>query len=123
MRRRRAGTPVTHEVRHSEPDRDGDLEDDGGPERRVLTADDPGVAVGGVADRRSWPGRGSTQREEWERFIRFFGADLVVVPGEQAQRRLDEFSAFHKGRCCGSTLRRGAGWAAARSRTWSCHRS
>src|SRR3954447_20658597 len=34
------------------------------------------------------------QRKERERFIRFFGSDLVVVPGEQAQRRLDEFSAF-----------------------------
>src|SRR3954452_12034102 len=111
MRRRRAGTPVTHEVRHSEPDRNGDLEDDGGPERRVLTADDPGVAVGGVADRRSWPRAWELQREERERFIRFLGADRVVVPGEQAQRRLDELSAFPRGRCCGSTLRRGAGWA------------
>ncbi|MGY1709152.1 hypothetical protein ACI8AC_06530 [Geodermatophilus sp. SYSU D00758] len=31
------------------------------------------------------------QREERQRFIRFFGTDLVVVPGEQAQQRLDEF--------------------------------
>ena len=36
------------------------------------------------------------QREERQRFIRFFGTDLVVVPGEQAQRRLDEFYAFRQ---------------------------
>src|SRR4051812_14068006 len=39
---------------------------------------------------RAW----ELQREDRQRFIRFFGADLVVVPGEQAQRRLDEFYAF-----------------------------
>jgi hypothetical protein len=39
---------------------------------------------------RAW----ELQRAERERFIRFFGTDLVVVPGNQAQRRLDEFSAF-----------------------------
>ncbi|WP_409331867.1 hypothetical protein [Trujillonella humicola] len=36
------------------------------------------------------------QREERQRFIRFFGADLVVVPGGQAQRRLDDFHAFRQ---------------------------
>lgn len=39
---------------------------------------------------RAW----ELQRAERQRFIRFFGADLVVVPGEEAQRRLDEFAAF-----------------------------
>ena len=39
---------------------------------------------------RAW----ELQRQERQRFIRFFGTDLVVVPGEQAQRRLDEFYAF-----------------------------
>ena len=34
------------------------------------------------------------QQAERERFLRFFGSDLVVVPGSQAQRRLDEFSEF-----------------------------
>lgn len=37
------------------------------------------------------------QRAERERFIRFFGADLVVLPGDQAQRRLDEYEAFSRG--------------------------
>jgi len=36
------------------------------------------------------------QREERQRFVRFFGTDLVVVPGSQAQRRLDEFYAFRQ---------------------------
>jgi len=36
------------------------------------------------------------QREERQRFVRFFGTDLVVVPGNQAQRRLDEFYAFRQ---------------------------
>ncbi|WP_026257218.1 hypothetical protein [Actinopolymorpha alba] len=34
------------------------------------------------------------QRANRERFIRFFGADLVVVPGDQAQDKLDAFDAF-----------------------------
>jgi hypothetical protein len=34
------------------------------------------------------------QRAERERFIRFFGADLVVVPGDQAQERLNAFCTF-----------------------------
>jgi hypothetical protein len=41
---------------------------------------------------RAW----ELQRAERQRFIRFFGTDLVVVPGEQAQRRLDEFYAFRQ---------------------------
>jgi hypothetical protein len=41
---------------------------------------------------RAW----ELQREERQRFIRFFGADLVVVPGNQAQRRLDEYNAFSR---------------------------
>jgi hypothetical protein len=41
---------------------------------------------------RAW----KLQREERQRFVRFFGTDLVVVPGEQAQRRLDEFYAFRQ---------------------------
>jgi hypothetical protein len=41
---------------------------------------------------RAW----ELQRAERHRFIRFFGTDLVVVPGDQAQRRLDEFSAFSR---------------------------
>jgi len=39
---------------------------------------------------RAW----ELQREERQHFVRFFGTDLVVVPGDQAQRRLDEFHAF-----------------------------
>jgi len=38
---------------------------------------------------RAW----ELQREERQHFVRFFGTDLVVVPGDQAQR-LDEFHAF-----------------------------
>ncbi|WP_203836617.1 hypothetical protein [Winogradskya humida] len=34
------------------------------------------------------------QRADRDRFVRFFGADLVVVPGEQAQDRLNAFYAF-----------------------------
>lgn len=34
------------------------------------------------------------QRAERQRFIRFFGSDLVVVPGEEAQQRIDDFFAF-----------------------------
>jgi hypothetical protein len=41
---------------------------------------------------RAW----ELQRAERQRFIRFFGTDLVVVPGEQAQQRLDEFYAFRQ---------------------------
>lgn len=43
------------------------------------------------------------QRAERERFIRFFGADLVVVPGEQAQDRLNAFYAFCRQDVLGST--------------------
>lgn len=34
------------------------------------------------------------QRTDRNRFVRFFGADLVVVPGEQAQDRVNAFYAF-----------------------------
>jgi len=34
------------------------------------------------------------QRIDRERFVAFFGADLVVVPGEQAQERLDAYYVF-----------------------------
>jgi hypothetical protein len=34
------------------------------------------------------------QRADRERFIRFFGDDLVVVPGNQVQQRLDAYHAF-----------------------------
>jgi hypothetical protein len=36
------------------------------------------------------------QRAERDRFIRFFGADLVVVPGDQAQDRLNAFHRFSR---------------------------
>ncbi|TFV62256.1 hypothetical protein E4P41_07755 [Geodermatophilus sp. DF01-2] len=36
------------------------------------------------------------QRVDRQRFVRFFGSDLVVVPGDRAQQRLDEFSAFRQ---------------------------
>jgi hypothetical protein len=39
---------------------------------------------------RAW----EQQRTDRERFIRFFGADLVVVPGEQAQDRLNAYYRF-----------------------------
>jgi hypothetical protein len=41
---------------------------------------------------RAW----ELQRAERQRFIRFFGGDLVVVPGREAQRRIDEFAAFSR---------------------------
>jgi hypothetical protein len=34
------------------------------------------------------------QRQDRERFVRFFGNDLVVVSGEQVQGRMDEYWAF-----------------------------
>jgi len=34
------------------------------------------------------------QRTDRDRFVRFFGADLVIVPGEQVQDRLNAFYAF-----------------------------
>lgn len=34
------------------------------------------------------------QRENRDRFVRFFGDDLVVVPGSEAQQRLDDYWAF-----------------------------
>jgi hypothetical protein len=40
--------------------------------------------------RRAW----EMQRAARQRFIGFFGADLVVVPGEQAQERLNRFHEF-----------------------------
>ena len=36
------------------------------------------------------------QRADRQRFIRFFGTDLVLAPGDQAQRRIDEFYAFSR---------------------------
>lgn len=41
---------------------------------------------------RAW----ELQREDRARFVEFFGTDLVVVPGNEAQRRLDEFHAFRQ---------------------------
>jgi hypothetical protein len=41
---------------------------------------------------RAW----ELQRAERQRFIRFFGTDLVVARGVQAQRWLDEFYAFSR---------------------------
>ena len=41
---------------------------------------------------RAW----ELQRADRQRFVRFFEADLVVVSGHQAQRRLDEFYAFSR---------------------------
>jgi hypothetical protein len=41
---------------------------------------------------RAW----ELQRAERQRFIRFFGSDLVVIPGREAQQRLDEFAAFSR---------------------------
>lgn len=39
---------------------------------------------------RAW----QLQQEQHDRFIRFFGTDMVVVPGEEAQQRIDDFVAF-----------------------------
>jgi hypothetical protein len=50
------------------------------------------------------------QRADRERFVRFFGVDLVVVPGEQAQDRLSEYWAFCReevSRTATSATRRG----------------
>jgi hypothetical protein len=49
------------------------------------------------------------QRADRERFIRFFGADLVVFPGDQVQERLNAFHAF-----CREELLRAAPRAAKR---------
>jgi hypothetical protein len=37
------------------------------------------------------------QREERQRFVQFFGTDLVVVPGNEAQRRLNDFYRSRQG--------------------------
>lgn len=34
------------------------------------------------------------QQENRDRFVRLFGSDLVVVPGDQAQQRLDQYWAY-----------------------------
>jgi hypothetical protein len=55
---------------------------------------------------RAW----ELQRADRECFVRFFGSDLVVVPGEQAQDRLDEYWAFCREevlRTAASTVRLG----------------
>jgi hypothetical protein len=55
------------------------------------------------------------QRADRQRFIRFFGADLVVVPGNQAQQRLNEFHEFCHDEVLRTTpeaARRGSGAAA-----------
>jgi hypothetical protein len=36
------------------------------------------------------------QREDRDRFVRFFGSDLVVLPGDEAQDRVGEFWAFSR---------------------------
>ena len=51
---------------------------------------------------------------DWHRFIGFFGADLVVVPGDQAQERLNEFYEFCRDEVLRATpraARRGGGTA------------
>jgi hypothetical protein len=55
------------------------------------------------------------QRADRQRFIRFFGADLVVVPGDQAQQRLNGFHEFCRDEVLRTTpgaARRGGGAAA-----------
>jgi hypothetical protein len=55
------------------------------------------------------------QRAERQRFIGFFGADLVVVRGDQAQQRLNEFHKFCRNEVLRTTpgaARRGGGAAA-----------
>jgi hypothetical protein len=55
------------------------------------------------------------QRADRQRFIRFFGADLVVVPGDQAQERLHAFHEFCRDEVLRTTpgaARRGGGAAA-----------
>jgi hypothetical protein len=55
------------------------------------------------------------QRVDRQRFIGFFGADLVVVPGDQAQERLNEFHEFCRDEVLRTTpgaARRGGGVAA-----------
>jgi hypothetical protein len=43
------------------------------------------------------------QKVDRERFIRFFGTDLLVVAGDQAQKRLDEYYAFCREDILGTT--------------------
>jgi hypothetical protein len=55
------------------------------------------------------------QRADRQRFIGFFGTDLVVVPGDQAQERLNEFYEFCRDQVLRTTpgaARRGGGVAA-----------
>ena len=55
------------------------------------------------------------QREDRQRFIGFFGADLVVVPGDQVQERLNAFHEFCRDEVLRTTpeaARRGGGAAA-----------
>src|SRR6266511_996878 len=55
------------------------------------------------------------QRADRQRFIGFFGADLVVVPGDQAQERLNKFHKFCRDevlRTSRGAARRGGGAAA-----------
>jgi hypothetical protein len=55
------------------------------------------------------------QREDRQRFIGFFGADLVVVPGDQVQERLNGFHEFCRDEILRTTpgaARRGGGAAA-----------
>jgi hypothetical protein len=60
---------------------------------------------------RAW----ELQRADRQRFIGFFGADLVVVPGDQAQERLNKFYEFCRDevlRTIPGAARRGGGAAA-----------
>jgi hypothetical protein len=41
------------------------------------------------------------QRADRARFVEFFGADLLVVPGEQVQKRLDDYYTFCRGAVLG----------------------
>jgi hypothetical protein len=41
------------------------------------------------------------QRADRARFVEFFGADLLVVPGEQVQKRLDDYHTFCRGAVLG----------------------
>jgi hypothetical protein len=53
------------------------------------------------------------QRENQDRFVRLFGSDLVVVPGDQTQQKLDQFWAFCREEVGGGEPAAGDGSAAA----------
>src|SRR6266536_4046073 len=60
------------------------------------------------------------QRADRQRFIGFFGADLVVVPGGQTQERLNEFYESCRDQVLRTTPGRRVEAVGSPRRWWSC---